>query len=139
MTGTENSHSAPPSPSHITNSKTKGVTAGHVRMAIPTSSSHQPLVSTATVAGRPQKNVTDPSATPGAQALAVLASVRNSISIYTKGVCLCVIVICRRFLTSSTVYLAVQRKRRFYLFSSVSSTTSGHTYTTTGREHLIFD
>ena len=82
MTGTENSHSAPPSPSHITNSKTKGVTAGHVRMAIPTSSSHQPLVSTATVAGRPQKNVTDPSATPGAQALAVLASVRNSISMY---------------------------------------------------------
>ena len=62
------------------------VSAGHVRSAI-VAPSHHPPVATATVAMKPgaartQRSVTDPSAQPGAQALAVLASVSTYTNYY---------------------------------------------------------
>ena len=67
-------HSAPPSPVHTPTSEDKVTTAGHVRSSI--TASQQPHGST--VARRPQRNAADSSVSPGAQALAVLASVRHT-------------------------------------------------------------
>lgn len=76
-----------PSPGHsatvssAVDREKEGVTAGHVRSAIVAPAHHSPVASM-TVAARPvelqpQKSVTDPTALPGTQALAVLASVSD--------------------------------------------------------------
>lgn len=64
------------------------VAAGHVRSAI-VAPAHHPPVATMTTATRPvevqpQKSVTDPTALPGTQALAVLASVSHYVIIWKR-------------------------------------------------------
>ena len=87
--GGEDVSSLSPAPSAtVTSTDRGGVAAGHVRSAI-VAPAHHPPVATMTTAARPvevqpQKSVTDPTALPGTQALAVLASVSHYVIIGRK-------------------------------------------------------